>query len=125
MGVSTWTRHEVHVLHVLWPSDLSVADLSIAVGHSKNAVIAKAHREGLPPRMPERVIKAAEPGSDRWMTEVAVSCDVHLADLRREFRGRRYPNERIGHELLPSRGQIGASSHASYCGSPAAMCAAS
>lgn len=48
---SVWDLHpeKVEQLHALWPI-MACADIGRKLGVSKDAVIGKAHREGLPPK---------------------------------------------------------------------------
>ena len=47
---SGWTEHRIAELTRLWPTGLSAAGIGREIGMSKNAVIGKAHRIGLPKR---------------------------------------------------------------------------
>ena len=45
-----WTGERVAELRRLWDEGLSTAEIGRRLGVSKNAVVGKAHRLGLPPR---------------------------------------------------------------------------
>ena len=47
---ATWTREEIDALDREWRAGTATAEIARQVGKTKNAVIGKAHRIGLPPR---------------------------------------------------------------------------
>ncbi len=48
--MTTWTEARIAEVTRLWNEGLTTAEIGRAVGVSKNAVVGKAHRLGLPPR---------------------------------------------------------------------------
>ncbi len=73
----TWTDERVQQLHKLWATGASTAEIGRRLGVSKNAVVGKAHRSGLPARpspirrmpvAPPPPVRLAEPGKPicRW-----------------------------------------------------------
>jgi GcrA cell cycle regulator len=49
---SDWTPDRIAALIALWNEDLSTAEIGRRLGITKNAVIGKVHRLGLPQRRP-------------------------------------------------------------------------
>ncbi len=45
-----WTEEQVALLKVLWPKSLSATEIGKQLGVTKNAIISKGGRLGLPPR---------------------------------------------------------------------------
>jgi GcrA cell cycle regulator len=50
MTMSTWTPERIAEVTRLWDEGLTTAEIGKLVGVTKNAVVGKAHRLGLPPR---------------------------------------------------------------------------
>ena len=48
--MSTWTPERIAEVTRLWSEGLTTAEIGKMVGVTKNAVVGKAHRLGLPPR---------------------------------------------------------------------------
>ncbi|MBT7292761.1 MAG: GcrA cell cycle regulator, partial [Rhodospirillaceae bacterium] len=48
--MSTWTPERIAEITRLWGEGLTTAEIGKVVGVSKNAVVGKAHRLGLPAR---------------------------------------------------------------------------
>ena len=48
--MSTWTPERIAEVTRLWSEGLTTAEIGKVVGITKNAVVGKAHRLGLPPR---------------------------------------------------------------------------
>ena len=45
-----WTEEQIDQLKDLWSEGLSTSEIGRKLGVTKNAVVGKAHRLGLPPR---------------------------------------------------------------------------
>jgi GcrA cell cycle regulator len=52
MSTADWTPERIAALIALWNEDLSASEIGRRLGFSKNAVIGKVHRLGLPKRRP-------------------------------------------------------------------------
>jgi GcrA cell cycle regulator len=52
MSNSEWTPERIAALIALWNEDLSTSEMGRRLGITKNAVIGKVHRLGLPKRRP-------------------------------------------------------------------------
>jgi len=61
----TWTSEQILRLRSLWAEGHSAAEIGRRLGYSKNAVVGKTHREGLPSRpspiRPDGAAKKARP----------------------------------------------------------------
>ena len=52
MSTADWTPERIATLIALWNEDLSTSEIGRRLGFTKNAVIGKVHRLGLPKRRP-------------------------------------------------------------------------
>lgn len=76
-GKSTWTDEQNERLRELWAEGHSTAQIAARTGMTKNAVVGRAHRMGLPSR-PSPIIKDGRPRAPR---PLARSTRQHAARL--------------------------------------------
>jgi len=60
-GPSTWAPGQIAQLRRLWPTSAPASEIGREIGVSKNSVVSKAHRLGLPGRLgPQNIAKARQ-----------------------------------------------------------------
>lgn len=80
MGTTTWTSEQVAELTRLWADGLTTSEIGLRIGKSKNAVIGRAHREGL----------AGRPSPITGRSYSALPPEERLARLRERWRKRNH-----------------------------------
>jgi len=75
-----WTPERTTALMALWSEDLSTAEIGRRLGITKNAVIGKAHRLGLPPRRPPAPPKAENTDVVRLETLTSGMCSWPIGE---------------------------------------------
>jgi GcrA cell cycle regulator len=75
-----WRDDELELLWVLWDEGRSTAAIGVALKRSKNSVVGKAHRLGLPARpspiRPKRLDVKPKPAPRRTLPSLAVAVPV-------------------------------------------------
>lgn len=61
MSTADWTPERIAALIALWNEELSTSEIGRRLGITKNAVIGKVHRLGLPKRRPSAKEEEDEP----------------------------------------------------------------
>lgn len=85
-----WTEEVISRLQELWQQGLSTAEIGRQLNITKNAVVGKAHRLGLPAR-PSPIRKPAQ-ASEAGAGDGSVSADASSAPVKKERR--KAPTER-------------------------------
>ena len=60
---SVWTEERLEQLKALWAEGLSITQIGLRIGVSRNAVVGKVHRMGLPKRQ-SPIVRSANPKRD-------------------------------------------------------------
>jgi len=76
--MSTWTPERIAEVTRLWSEGLTTAEIGKLVGVTKNAVVGKAHRLGLPPRPSPIRRKGVSGGGGTTMPRPVAKAPVKL-----------------------------------------------